>query len=75
MDRDAVRKGVPKMSKSEAKAQARLEFKTEMYMRNVQKVISYECNMCHSKQKTWVAIFNACTHHGNCHTAKLSFPC
>lgn len=40
MDREAVAKGVTKMSKSEAKAQARLEFKTELYMRNVQKVVS-----------------------------------
>lgn len=38
MDLDAAKKGVAKMSKSEAKAQARLDIKTEMYMRNVQKV-------------------------------------
>eukprot|EP00903_Cladosiphon_okamuranus_P019664 g18076.t2 len=38
MDRDATNKGVVKMSKADAKAQARLEIKTEMYMRNVQKV-------------------------------------
>lgn len=38
MDRDAAKKGVVKMSKADAKAQARLDIKTEMYMRNVQKV-------------------------------------
>ncbi|CBJ26303.1 Hypothetical leucine rich repeat protein [Ectocarpus siliculosus] len=38
MDRDAAKKGVVKLSKADAKAQARLDFKTEMYMRNVQKV-------------------------------------
>eukprot|EP00752_Nemacystus_decipiens_P011884 g10537.t2 len=38
MDRDASKKGVVKMSKADAKAQARLDIKTEMYMRNVQKV-------------------------------------
>lgn len=38
MDRDAAKKGVVKLSKADAKAQTRLDFKTEMYMRNVQKV-------------------------------------
>lgn len=38
MDRDAGKKGMAKMSKSEAKAQARLDLKTELYMRNVNKV-------------------------------------
>lgn len=38
MDREAASRGVTKMSKSEAKAQAQLEIKTELYMRNVQKV-------------------------------------
>ena len=38
MDLDAAKKGVVKMSKADAKAQARLDLKTEMYMRNVQKV-------------------------------------
>ncbi|CAM9324073.1 unnamed protein product [Ectocarpus sp. 6 AP-2014] len=38
MDRDAAKKGVVRLSKADAKAQARLDFKTEMYMRNVQKV-------------------------------------
>lgn len=38
MDLDAAKKGIVKMSKADAKAQARLELKTEMYMHNVQKV-------------------------------------
>lgn len=38
MDLDAAKKGVVKMSKSDARARARLDFKTEMYMQNVQKV-------------------------------------
>lgn len=38
MDLDAAKKGVVKMSKADAKAQARLDIKTEMYMRNVQQV-------------------------------------
>lgn len=38
MDREATARGVAKMSKAEAKAQARLELKTELYMKNVQKV-------------------------------------
>ncbi|CAM9096355.1 unnamed protein product, partial [Hapterophycus canaliculatus] len=38
MDVGAARKGVVKMSKADAKAQARLGFKSEMYMQNVQKV-------------------------------------
>lgn len=40
MDRDAAGKGMVKMSKADSKAQARLDLKTEMYMRNVQKVRS-----------------------------------
>lgn len=48
MDREAAAKGVAKMSKAEAKAQARLEIKTEFYMKNVQKVsnvaICMQCN-------------------------------
>lgn len=38
MDSQAAAKGIAKMSKSEAKLQARLELETELYMRNVQKV-------------------------------------
>lgn len=38
MDRDAAGKGMVKMSKADSKAHARLDLKTEMYMRNVQKV-------------------------------------
>lgn len=38
MDGDAAKKGIAKISKAQAKAQARLEYKTEMYMRSVQKV-------------------------------------
>ncbi|CAM9977150.1 unnamed protein product [Scytosiphon promiscuus] len=38
LDVSAAKKGVVKMSKANAKARARLDFKTEMYMRNVQKV-------------------------------------
>lgn len=40
MDRDAAGKGMVKMSKADSKAHARLDLKTEIYMRNVQKVRS-----------------------------------
>lgn len=45
MDGGAARKGVVKMSKADAKAQARLNLKTEIYMQNVQKV-----SMCLPRQ-------------------------
>ena len=40
MDRDAAGKGMVRMSKADSKAHARFDLKTEIYMRNVQKVRS-----------------------------------
>lgn len=47
MDVGAARKGVVKMSKADAKAQARLDFKTDMYMQNVQKVKEWARTLCY----------------------------